>query len=102
MKVKKNDNVIVSSGKDKGKKGKILRSFPALGTVLVEGINLLKKRQRAKKAGQIGQTITLAMPIKASSVKILCSNCSRGVRVGYKDIGGKKTRICRKCGKELG
>lgn len=101
MIVKKNDNVIISSGKDKGKKGKIVKSIPEKGAVIVEGMNLLKKRQRAKKAGQKGQTVAVAMPIKASAVMLFCSNCAKGVRAGFKDIGGKKTRICRKCSKEI-
>ncbi|MEI6296832.1 MAG: 50S ribosomal protein L24 [bacterium] len=101
MIVKKNDNIIVSSGKDKGKKGKVVRAFPSEGTVVVEGINLLKKRQKARKAGQKGQTITVNMPMKACAVKLFCGSCGQGVRTGSKDIGGKKVRICRKCGKEI-
>ena len=101
MKVKKNDNVIISSGKDKGKKGKVVKSFPSLGSVLVEGLNMTKKRQKARKAGQKGQTVNMAMPIRISSVMLFCTNCNKGVRAGYKDIGGKKVRVCKKCGKEL-
>ncbi len=101
MKIKKNDMVTISSGKDKGKKGKVLRSFPKQGTVIVEGINLAKKRQKAKKTGQKGQTMAFALPVKSSSVKIFCVSCSAGVRVGYKMVGDKKVRICKKCGREV-
>lgn len=101
MKVKKNDNVVISSGKDRGKKGKVVKAFPQLGSVIVEGMNMTKKRQRATKSGQKGQTISIAMPIKTSSIMIFCSNCNKGVRVGSKDIGGKKVRICRQCEKEV-
>lgn len=101
MKVKKNDIVIVSSGKDKGKKGKVLRSFPATERILVEGVNLLKKRQKSKKQGQKGQTLSFPTPIKASSVKVFCSSCGVGVRIGAKMVGDKKVRICKKCGREI-
>ncbi|HRY62743.1 MAG TPA: 50S ribosomal protein L24 [Candidatus Paceibacterota bacterium] len=101
MIVKKNDNVIISSGKDKGKKGKILKSIPAKGAVIVEGVNLLKKRQRAKKAGQKGQTVSVAMPIKASAVMLFCSSCAKGVRAGFNKIADKKVRVCKKCNKEI-
>jgi len=101
MKIKKNDNVIVASGKEKGKKGKVLKVFPAKETVIIEGINLSKRRQKARKSGQKGQTLNKAMPVKASAVRVFCGNCNKGARAGYKMIGDKKVRICRKCEKEI-
>lgn len=101
MIVKKNDNVIILSGKDKGKKGKVVRSLPKDNAVVVEGANLLKKRQKAKKAGQKGQTLSVAMPIKASAVMLFCGNCGKGVRAGFNKIADKKVRVCKKCNKEI-
>lgn len=101
MKLKKNDNVIVIAGKDKGKKGKIVRALPAQGRVVVEGVNLRKKRQRPRKQGEKGQTIEVTHPIDASNVLLFCSGCGKGVRSGVKIDGQKKNRICRGCGKEI-
>jgi large subunit ribosomal protein L24 len=69
MKIKKGDNVIILAGKDKGKSGKIIRSLPSGGKVVVEGINILKKHQKSKKSGQGGQILDIAMPIDVSNVK---------------------------------
>ncbi|HQF40842.1 MAG TPA: 50S ribosomal protein L24 [Candidatus Paceibacterota bacterium] len=101
MKLKKNDNVIVIAGKDKGKKGKIVRIFPVDGRVIVEGLNLRKKRQRPKKQGEKGQTLEMAHPLEVSNVQLFCASCGKGVRVGAKIGGKKKIRICRGCGKEI-
>jgi len=69
MHIKKNDNVIVLTGKDKGKKGKVLRVFPTANRVLVESVNIQKKSQRGKKKGEKGTMVEIAMPIHASNVK---------------------------------
>lgn len=69
MHVKKGDNVIVLAGKDKGKKGKVVRAIPSANKVVVEGINMTKKHQRARTKGEKGSIITLAMPIHVSNVK---------------------------------
>lgn len=69
MKIKKGDNVIVISGSNKGKKGKILKSFPSVNKVVVEGVNMRKKAHRSKKKGDLSQILELAMPIHASNVK---------------------------------
>ena len=69
MKLKKGDNVIVITGKDKGKKGKIARVFPLKNRVVVEGINMMKKHQRPRKAGEKGSMLDMAMPLHASNVK---------------------------------
>ncbi|HSE34797.1 MAG TPA: 50S ribosomal protein L24 [Candidatus Paceibacterota bacterium] len=70
MHVKKGDSVVVLSGADKGKKGKIAHAFPARGVVVVEGINMKKKHQRARQQGKKGQVIEIAMPIAASKVRL--------------------------------
>jgi len=69
MHVKKDDKVIVLTGKDKGKTGSVLKSMPKIGKVVVSGINLSKKHQRARKSGEKGQIVDKAMPINASNVK---------------------------------
>jgi len=101
MKIKKGDQVLIISGKDRTKKGKVLRSFPKEGRILVEGINIRKKHQKPKKSGEKGQIVELPGLIQASNVKLICSKCGKAVRVGYKLIADKKTRICKKCKQEF-
>lgn len=69
MKIKKGDNVIILAGKDRGKKGKIIKAMPKKNKVVVEGLNLLKKHQRARKSDEMGTIVSLAMPIDVSNVK---------------------------------
>ena len=69
MKIKKGDSVVIMTGKDKGKKGKVVRAFPKKGKVLVEGLNMAKRNQRPKKSGEKGQIMNIAMPIHVSNVK---------------------------------
>ena len=99
MKIKKGDNIIVIAGKDKGKTGKVLVAFPAKNAVLVEGINISKKHQRAKKSGAKGQVIDKTMPINVSNVMI--NDNGKRARVGKKLIGDKFVRINKKTGKEI-
>ncbi|XOB42544.1 MAG: 50S ribosomal protein L24 [Candidatus Nealsonbacteria bacterium] len=101
MKIKKGDTVLVISGKNKGKKGKILKAFPQKNKVLIEGVNLIKKHQKPKKSGEKGQIIEKPAPINVSNVKIICSKCNKATRVGYKLVGDKKYRICKKCNKQI-
>jgi len=104
MKIKKNDNVIVITGKDRGKQGKVLRIWPKEEKLIVEGMNLKKKRQRPRKQGEKGQTIEMPHPIHISNVALYCQNCGQGVRLGAKIVGGqtgKKNRVCKKCGREI-
>ena len=101
MKIKKNDNVIVITGKDRGKQAKVLRVLREEDKVLVEGVNLKKKRQRPRKEGEKGQTIDMSHPVHISNVLLYCSSCGKGVRLGVKVNGSKKVRICKKCSKEI-
>ncbi len=101
MKIKKGDNVLVVSGKDKGKTGKVLRSLPKEMKILVEGVNLKQKHLRPKKQGEKGQIIKSPAPFDVSNVKIICPKCGKSVRVGYTIINGKKNRICKKCKSEI-
>jgi len=98
MKIKKNDMVVVVAGKDRGKKGKVRFVHPAEERVIVEGVNFVKKH--ARPTGQARQTgiIEREAPIHKSSVMLVCTRCSRSVRVGYRFLeDGRKVRICRSC-----
>jgi len=99
MKIKKNDNIIVIAGKDKGKTAKVVRAFPKDDLILVEGVNMKKKHERSRKANSKGQIVDKAMPIHVSNVMLL--EGKKGVRVGKKMIGDKNVRISRKTGKEI-
>lgn len=101
MKIKKNDNVIIITGKDRGKQGKVLRVLAEDEKVLVEGMNLRKKHQRPRKEGEKGQMIDMPHPIHISNVALYCASCGKGVRMGAKVNGKKKVRVCKKCGKEI-
>jgi len=101
MKIKKGDQVLVISGKDKGRKNKIVRVFLKEGKVIVGGINLRKKHVKPKKSGEKGQIVEISAPINVSNLKLICSKCGKPTRVGYKIEGKRKYRICKKCGKEI-
>ena len=102
MHVKKGDTVVVVSGKDKGKKGKILAAMPKNDRVLVEGINMLTKHQKPKGQMQPGGIIHQEGPIHVSNVMLYCNKDKTGVRVGYKVLdNGEKVRVCKKCGEVL-
>lgn len=101
MKIKKNDTVKVISGKDKGKTGKVLKSLPKENKIVIEGVNLVKKHQKPRRAKEKGQKIEIVKPIDASNVLLVCPRCGRTARVGYKIAGGKKQRVCKKCWQEF-
>ena len=100
MKLKKGDRVQVLSGKDRGKQGSIMRVFPKSDRVIVEGVNIAKRHQRATRATMQGGIIDKDMPVHASSVAIVCPT-DGPTRVGYRMDGNTKIRVCRKCGGEL-
>jgi large subunit ribosomal protein L24 len=101
MKIKKGDKVLVTSGKYRGKTGKVLRAFPKESRVLVEGINLSKKHQRGKKSGEKGKIVEIPGPIDVSNLKLICPKCKKATRIGYKITKKGKNRICKKCGKRI-
>ena len=100
MKIKKGDRVRVLTGKDRGKEGEVMRAIPAEGKVIVDGVNVAKKHQKATRATMQGGIIDKDMPIPVANVALLCSNCGP-TRVGYRFNGDQKVRICRKCGGDL-
>ncbi len=101
MHVKKGDTVIVISGKDRGVKGKILQAFPRDMKVLVEGVNMKKKHQRARRGGQKGQIVSTAHPLDVSNVMILDPKKDTRTRIGKKLVGERFVRITKKSGSEL-
>ena len=101
MKIKKNDKVLVVSGKYKGKKGKVMRVFPSGGKIVVEGVNLVKRHVRPKKSGEKGQIVEMPSPFDVSNVKLICPKCNEAAKVGYEVKGNNKKRICKKCRKEV-
>lgn len=97
MKIKTNDKVKVIKGKDRNKEGKVLQVFTTAGKVVVEGLNIMKKNLRTRKAGEKGQIIELSAPLRVENVAFICPKCNRPTRLGYKMDGKDKKRVCVKC-----
>lgn len=97
MKILVQDNVLIITGKEKGKQGKVLRSLPALQKIVVEKINVITKHIK-KSTSRPGQKIQFEKPIAVSNVKLICPNCNKATRVSYKILNNqKKMRFCPKC-----
>ena len=101
MNVKKGDTVVVLSGKDRGKQGKVLGTVPAYGKVVVEGINMVTCHVKPRKQGETGGIVKREAAIAACKVQVVCPKCSKATRVAHKIENGKKTRVCKHCGAEL-
>ena len=101
MKIKKGDTVQVIAGKDLGKVGEVTRVIPDTDRVIVDGVNVAKRHQRATNATMQGGIIDKDMPLHVSNVAIVCPSCSKPTRIGYRFDGDTKVRVCRKCGKDL-
>ncbi len=101
MNIKRDDKVVVLSGKDKGKQGKVLVSDPKAMKVIVENVNVATKHQKARKQGEQGGIIKVETPIYASKVQVVCPKCGKATRVAHKITDGKKVRVCKKCGAEI-
>ena len=101
MNIKKGDNVVVLSGKDKGKQGKVLGTVPKDLKVVVEGINMVTCHVKPRRQGEEGGIVKREAAIYASKVQVVCPKCGKGTRVASKVEDGKKVRICKKCGAQL-
>ena len=101
MKVKKNDTVVVITGKDVKKTGKVLSVMPKANKVVVEGVNIQSRSRKARSAQETSQIVKKEGPIDASNVLVICPVCGKATRVGYAIVDGKKVRVCKKCGKSL-
>jgi large subunit ribosomal protein L24 len=97
MKLKKDDVVVVMSGKDRGKKGKIIQVLSDMDKVVVEGVNKSYRHMKAKRGKEKGERVEYNAPIPASRVMVFCQKCSAPVKLGYKVQDNKKVRICKKC-----
>ena len=93
------------SGIDQGKTGNVLHSYPSSGRVVIDGLNIVKKHARKKKAGEKGQIISMPRPVAVSKVILICPKCNQGTRIGYKisklENKTEKLRICKKCEAEI-
>lgn len=102
MKIKKDDTVLIISGKDKGKKGKVRFAYPDTKKVMVEGVNMIKKHAKAKAQVKQAGIIEREAPISAADVMLLCSKCNKPARIGFKILqDGRKARVCRACGEVI-
>jgi large subunit ribosomal protein L24 len=102
LKIKKNDNIEVIAGKEKGKRGKVLLVFPKEQRLIVEKINMIKRHTRPSQKTKQGGIVEREGKFHISNVLLMCSKCNRGVRVRYKILeSGDRVRVCKKCGEEL-
>lgn len=97
MKIKTGDTVLVTKGKNRTRTGKVARTLPRAAEVVIEGLNLHKRHQRPRRAGEKGKVITVAHPLPAANVKLICPACKQPTRVGYHLEGQTKQRVCKKC-----
>ena len=101
MKLKKGDTVVVTIGRDRGKKGKVEKVFPKAQALLVSGVNTFKRHMKKRDEKNPGGIIDIHRPLGASKVSIICPSCGKPTRVGYVVTKNEKVRVCRKCGKKL-
>lgn len=99
-KLKRDDQVKIVSGRDKGKTGRVLRVDRAKGKVIIQGLNMVKKAVKPKKQDEKGGIIDIEAPMDISNVQVMCKKCGPS-RIGIKEEKGKKERICKKCGETL-
>ncbi|HUC98781.1 MAG TPA: 50S ribosomal protein L24 [Candidatus Polarisedimenticolaceae bacterium] len=102
MQIRKNDSVMVISGKERGKTGKVLRVNPKEDAVIIERINVVKRHTKPRGPQQAGGIIEKEASIPASNIMIMCDKCNAPVRIGQKILAdGNKVRVCRRCGEAL-
>ena len=97
MNIRKNDTVLVISGKDKGKKGKVRYAFPKEKRLIVEGANMIKKHSKARAATRQAGIVEREAPLHVSKVMLICNKCNRPARVGFRFLEGKRVRVCSSC-----
>ena len=101
MSIKKDDTVVVITGKDKGQRGKVLTVIPKEGKVVVEKINLVSRHTKPRKQGDEGGIIQKEAPLYACKVMSVCPKCDKPTRAASKMVDGKKVRVCKHCGAEI-
>ena len=100
--IKKNDQVTVISGRELGKKGKVLKVFRSKSRAIVEGVNFIKKAQRPSQRNQKGGIIEKEGTIHVSNLKVICTRCNKPTRIGHSRLDdGSNVRVCKKCGEFL-
>lgn len=97
MKIKKGDTVLMVQGKDRGRKGKVIKVLPKGNKIIVEGLNIIKKHIRPRREGEKGQIVKVPRPVDVSNTKLICPRCKKPTRIGYKILNQRKYRICKKC-----
>lgn len=101
LNVKKGDTVVVLTGSDKGKQGKVLTADPKAGRITVEGVKIVTKHVKPRSAQQAGGMQKVPGNVDASNVMIICSSCAKQTRIAHSIVGDKKVRVCKKCGADL-
>ena len=101
MQIRSKDTVVVITGKDKGKEGKVLEAMPADKKVIVEGVNVATCHVKPRKQGEEGGIIRREIPMYVSKVMLVCPKCGKATRVGHKTVDGKNVRACKKCGETI-
>ena len=101
FKIRKDDQVEIIAGKDKGKRGNVVRVIRDKDRVIVAGCNIVKKAMKKRSQQDRGGIAEVEAPLHISNVGVVCKKCGRPVKIGYKIDGDKKVRVCRKCGETL-
>ena len=101
LNVKKGDTVVVLSGKDKGKQGKVIQALPKKNKVVVQGVNKVKRHTKPNQSAPQGGILVKEAPLHACKVMLVCPACSKPTRVGHKEVNGKNVRVCKKCGEVI-
>jgi large subunit ribosomal protein L24 len=96
-KIKLNDEVIITTGKDNGKRGKVVKVVVATNKIVVGGLNVYKRHLKRKSEKEQSQIVSLEKPLPMSNVKVICPHCNKAVRTGVDNSGDKKMRVCKKC-----
>lgn len=102
MKIRKGDNVLITTGKDNGKKGKVRKAIPKKKAIIVEGLNMIKRHSRTGGQARQGGIIEMEAPIDISNVMLICNKCNKPARIGFKILpDGSKARICKVCNEAI-
>ncbi|MFC1662772.1 50S ribosomal protein L24 [Patescibacteria group bacterium] len=102
MNIRKDDNVKIIYGKDRGKQGKVLQVLPKNGRIVIDGLNVALKNVRARRENEKGQVVKYNAPMDLSNVQLVCPKCNKPTRVGHQVINKKKERVCKKCKQVIG
>jgi large subunit ribosomal protein L24 len=98
MRIRRGDTVVITTGKDRGKKGKVRRALPGEDRVIVEGLNMIKRHSRARRAARQAGIIELEAPLHVSKVMLVCEKCGKPTRIAFRFLDdGKRVRICNSC-----